>query len=39
MTDFYAILVSFLLALIMTRMLKGPLTEHEGLKRSTFGSR
>jgi len=37
MTDFYAILISFLLALIMTRMLKGPLTEHEGLKRR-FGT-
>ena len=36
-SDFYAILVAFLVALIMTRLLKGPLTDHEGLKRR-FGT-
>jgi hypothetical protein len=36
-SDFYAILISFLIAMILTRLLKGPLTEHEGLKRR-FGT-
>lgn len=36
-SDFYAILISFLVALILTRILKDPLTNHEGLKRR-FGT-